>query len=119
MKLYKKGEQINLSLKLPDKRTGVFPRAVVYNNLQQPILIEPLFHASNGYYTTFIQTAINPGSYTVVYEVFKDAAFNNPLRIYNDTEEFLRIENIQETITSESDRVIDLMDDSDGRATCF
>lgn len=115
MKLYKDTDQQNLSLKLSDKRSNAFCRAVIYNNIQQPIRIEPMFHASNGYYTTFLNPALPVGSYTVVYEVFKDAAYTSPFRAYEDTEEFLRVEDIQNTVNTKVDQAIDQVDDLDAQ----
>jgi len=117
LKLYKDTDQQNLTLKLGDKKSNLFCRAVVYNNVQQPILIEPLYHASNGLYTTLINPKLAVGSYHVVYEVFKDAAYTKPYKFYQDSEEFLRVEDIQNTIITKVDEAIDQVDDLDAQVT--
>lgn len=118
MKLFKNGEQIIITTKLPDKRETVFPRATIENNAQSVVAVIGLDHDVNGKYKKVLTPAPSPGSYDVTIEYFKDALFTNPYRIYNDIEYSFRIEDIQETIITETDRTIDLMDDSDGRATC-
>lgn len=118
MKLFKNGENIVLTTKLPDKRETVFPRATIEDNAGSTVAMLTLDHDANGKYKKTLTPSPLPGSYDVTIEYFKDAAFTKPYRIYNDIEYSFRIEDIQETITTEADRVIDLMDDSDGRATC-
>lgn len=117
MKLYNTSDIIKLSLKLPDKRETAFVRAEITDVNTNTKSFVSMPHDERGSYRA--NTTLSVGSYIVIYEVFKDAGFTSPYRIYNDSEEFLRVENINQTTISESDRVIDLMDDSDGRATCF
>lgn len=117
MKILNISSPKRLTYKLPDKRSNVFIRARVYRSSDNQLSEEvSLSHISNGFYAGI--GTFGEGEYNVIYETFKDALFNSPLRVYEDKEEFIRVENINQTIISESDRVIGLMDDSDGRATC-
>lgn len=117
MKLYKSTDNQNLTFKLGDKRSGVYCRALIYNNNQQQIMVVPLFLINDGLYSSQVSPSLPVGSYHIVYQAFKDAAYTRPYRFYQDDEEFLRIEDIQETINTKVDQAIDQVDDLDAQVT--
>ena len=117
LKLFKDTDNIVLSLKLPDKDNLQFPRATVYNNSGNVVNNYSLpVQGTLGYYFLVLAPGALPvGSYTVVYEVFRNAGQTQPSNKYTDSEEFLRIENYQTTIQNQVDEIIDNVDDLDAQ----
>lgn len=117
MKLFKDTDNIVLSLKLPDKDIAQFPTATVYDNNTNIVNTYTLTNlGTKGYYVNVLAPATLPvGSYTVIYEVFRNAGHTQPSNKYTDSEEFLRIENYQTTIQNQVDQIIDNVDDLDAQ----
>ncbi len=115
--IWKEGDDQTFTFKLPDKRSNAFIRLSLYALGNPTPEIISLVHLTNGLYFGLPAAPLTAGQYVAVYEVFRDAGFNTPWRLYNDASESLRVESIENTITTEADRIIELMDDSDGRIT--
>lgn len=117
MKLFKDTDNIVLSLKLPGKSIAEFPAATVYDNSTNIVNTYNLTNlGTRGYYVIVLAPGtLAVGSYTVVYEVFKDAGRVTPSNKYTDSEEFLRIENYQTTIQNQVTEIIDNVDDLDAQ----
>lgn len=117
MKLFKDTDNIVLTLKLPDKDINQFPTATVYDNASNIVNTYNLTNVgTKGYYVNVLAPGTLPvGSYTVVYEIFRDPGHVSPSNKYTDAEEFLRIENYQTTISNQVDSIISEVDDLDGQ----
>lgn len=117
MKLFKDTDNIVLTLKLPDKDINQFPTATVYDNATNIVNTYSLTNlGTKGYYINVLAPgSLAVGSYTVVYEVFRNAGHNQPSNKYTDAEEFLRVENYQTTISNQVTDIINEVDDLDGQ----
>lgn len=114
MRLYKDTDIKKVTYKLADKRSNVFVRATIedVNNAASTQQIN-LPHIDSGKYS--VAVALGVGSYDVTYEVFKDAAFTKPFKFYEDSNELIRVEDIQETINNKVDEAINQVDDLDAQ----
>ena len=115
--IWKEGDTQTFTFKLPDKRSNAFVKLSVYTLGNPTPQIFSMSHLADGLYVTAPGTPLTEGQYVLVYEVFRDAGFNNRWQLYNDSSQSLRVESIQNTIQTEAQNIIDLMDDSDGRIT--
>lgn len=114
MKLFKDTDIKKITFKLADKRSNAFVRATIEDiNGAVPAQQVNLPHISSGKYSVAVTLGV--GSYDVTYEVFKDAAFTKSFSFYEDGYEFVRVEDIQQTVNNKVDEAINQVDDLDAQ----